>query len=101
MAANKNFTQVMHEFFRPLTGASHPHLQTLLRRLVRWRVLLKPHCQRLELPEGSFIDLAWSADPAQAPGKPLMKLLHGLESNFYSPYAHGLLNAWREKAGSA
>lgn len=39
MPANVNFTQVMHESFRPLTGASNPHLQTLLRRLVRWRVL--------------------------------------------------------------
>jgi hypothetical protein len=87
----------MHESFRPLTGASNPHLQTLLPRLVRRRVQLKPHWQRLELPDGDFVDLAWSEDPALAGGKPRVVLFHGLEGSFYSPYAHGQLNAWREK----
>jgi hypothetical protein len=87
----------MHESFRPLTGASNPHLQTLLPRLVRRHVLLKPHWQRLELPDGDFVDLAWSEDPQLARDKPRVVLFHGLEGNFYSPYAHGLLNAWREK----
>lgn len=87
----------MHESFRPLTGASNPHLQTLLPRLVRRHVLLKPHWQRLELPDGDFVDLAWSEDPQQAPKKPRVVLFHGLEGSFYSPYAHGLLNAWSEK----
>lgn len=48
----------MHETFRPLSGAGNPHLQTLLPRLVRRRVLLQPHWQRLELPDGDFVDLA-------------------------------------------
>ena len=87
----------MPNTFRPLTGASNPHLQTLLPRLVRRRVLLKPHWQRLELPDGDFVDLAWSEDPAQARDKPRAVLFHGLEGSFYSPYAHGLLNAWRER----
>ncbi|QJU42167.1 hydrolase [Serratia marcescens] len=87
----------MPNTFRPLTGASNPHLQTLLPRLVRRRVLLKPHWQRLELPDGDFVDLAWSEDPAQARAKPRAVLFHGLEGSFYSPYAHGLLNAWRER----
>ncbi|WP_431224680.1 hydrolase [Serratia sp. L9] len=87
----------MYESFRPLTGASNPHLQTLLPRLVRRRVLLQPYWQRLELPDGDFIDLAWSEDPQLAGEKPRVVLFHGLEGNFYSPYAHGLLNAWREQ----
>jgi predicted alpha/beta-fold hydrolase len=87
----------MYESFRPLTGASNPHLQTLLPRLVRRRVLLQPHWQRLELPDGDFVDLAWSEDPQLARDKPRVVLFHGLEGNFYSPYAHGLLNAWREQ----
>lgn len=32
---------LMHELFRPLAGASNPHLQTLLPRLVRRRVQLQ------------------------------------------------------------
>lgn len=87
----------MHESFRPLTGASNPHLQTLLPRLVRRHVRLKPHWQRLELPDGDFVDLAWSEDPQLARHQPRVVLFHGLEGNFYSPYAHGLLNAWREQ----
>ena len=87
----------MYESFRPLTGASNPHLQTLLPRLVRRRVMLQPHWQRLELPDGDFVDLAWSEDPQLARDKPRVVLFHGLEGNFYSPYAHGLLNAWRKQ----
>lgn len=87
----------MYESFSPLTGASNPHLQTLLPRLVRRRVQVQPHWQRLELPDGDFVDLAWSEDPQLARDKPRVVLFHGLEGNFYSPYAHGLLNASREQ----
>lgn len=87
----------MYESFRPLRGASNPHLQTLLPRLVRRHTMLQPHWQRLDTPDGDFIDLAWSEDPEQAQHKPRMVLFHGLEGSFYSPYAHGLLHAWREQ----
>lgn len=87
----------MHEIFRPLAGASNPHLQTLLPRLVRRRVQLQPCWQRLELPDGDFVDLAWSENPELARDKPRVVLFHGLEGNFYSPYAHGLLRAWQDK----
>lgn len=87
----------MYESFQPIRGAANPHLQTILPRLVRRRVQLEPHWQRLNTPDGDFIDLAWSEDPALAQDKPRMVLFHGLEGNFYSPYAHGLLHAWREQ----
>jgi len=87
----------MVESFRPLRGASNPHLQTLLPRLVRRHAKLKPHWQRLDTPDGDFLDLAWSEDPEQARHKPRMILFHGLEGSFYSPYAHGLLQAWKDQ----
>jgi predicted alpha/beta-fold hydrolase len=87
----------MYESFQPIRGAANPHLQTILPRLVRRRVQLEPHWQRLDTPDGDFIDLAWSEDPELAKDKPRMVLFHGLEGNFYSPYAHGLLHAWREQ----
>jgi len=87
----------MHEIFRPLSGARNPHLQTLLPRLLRRRTLIKPHWQRLNLPDGDFIDLAWSEDPQLAKDKPRMVMFHGLEGSVHSPYAHGLLNAWRQQ----
>lgn len=89
----------MAENFHPLRGASNPHLQTLLPRLVRRHVTLNPVWQRLDLPDGDFIDLAWSEDPKKAKHKPRMVLFHGLEGSFTSPYAHGLLQAWKDKGG--
>ncbi|CNE22521.1 hydrolase [Yersinia nurmii] len=87
----------MYEIFRPLAGASNPHLQTLLPRLIRRRIRLQPFWQRLNLPDGDFVDLAWSEDPELAREKPRVVLFHGLEGSFYSPYAHGLLHACREQ----
>ncbi len=83
--------------FIPMKGLHNPHLQTVLPRLLRRRIHLKPHWQRLDLPDGDFLDLAWSEDPSQARHKPRVVLFHGLEGNFNSPYAHGLLQAWRQR----
>lgn len=43
--------------------------------------------ERLELPDGDFVDLHWTADNEQ----PIVILLHGLEGCSQSPYARGLL----------
>ncbi|KAA8996489.1 hydrolase [Affinibrenneria salicis] len=83
--------------FRPMPGAGNPHLQTLLPRLIRQRLRITPYWQRLDTPDGDFLDLAWSEDPLQARHKPRMVLFHGLEGNIYSPYAHGLLSACRQR----
>ncbi|EOS95471.1 hydrolase [Erwinia tracheiphila PSU-1] len=82
--------------FQPPAGGRNPHLQTLLPRLVRRRILLVPHWQRLTLPDGDFIDLAWSEDPAKARYKPRVVLFHGPEGSVNSPYAHGLLLACQQ-----
>ena len=52
--------------FRPLRGGSNPHFQTMLPRLIRRKLGFTPTWQRLELPDGDFVDLAWSEDPALA-----------------------------------
>lgn len=79
--------------FQPLPGTANPHLQTLLPRLVRRRIKLTPVWQRLELPDGDFVDLAWSEIPEEAVHKPRLVIFHGLEGSVYSPYAHGLLES--------
>lgn len=83
--------------FRPLRGADNPHVQTLLPRLIRHRARLQPVWQQLDLPDGDFVDLAWSEAPQSARHKPRVVLFHGLEGSFHSPYAHGLLQACREQ----
>ncbi len=79
--------------FTPMSGAGNPHLQTMLPRLIRRKLAFKPHWQRLDMPDGDFVDLAWSEDPAQATHKPRLVVFHGLEGSLHSPYAHGLIHA--------
>lgn len=83
--------------FTPMRGFSNCHLQTMLPRLFRRQVKFTPHWQRLELPDGDFVDLAWSEDPAQAKHKPRLVVFHGLEGSLNSPYAHGLVEAAQKR----
>ncbi|ACZ78592.1 alpha/beta hydrolase fold protein [Dickeya parazeae Ech586] len=83
--------------FQPLPGGRNPHIQTLLPRLLRRHAALKPVWQRLTLPDGDFIDLAWSEAPQHAAHKPRVVLFHGLEGSFHSPYAHGLMAACQQR----
>lgn len=83
--------------FQPMPGTANPHIQTLLPRLVRRRVNLNPVWQRLALPDEDFVDLVWSETPETAVHKPRLVIFHGLEGNFYSPYAHGLLEACQQR----
>lgn len=83
--------------FRPMPGASNPHLQTMLPRIVRRRLQFTAQWQRLELPDGDFVDLAWSEDPQQAKDKPRLVVFHGLEGSLHSPYAHGLIHAAKQR----
>ncbi|EMD9037519.1 hydrolase [Salmonella enterica] len=86
-----------HEFI-PMRGIRNRHLQTMLPRLIRRKVKFNAHWQRLELPDGDFVDLAWSEDPQQAKHKPRLVVFHGLEGSLNSPYAHGLIEA-AQKSG--
>jgi hypothetical protein len=55
--------------------------------------------ERLELPDGDFLDLDWLA-PVDANG-PLVVVLHGLEGSSDSQYARGLLAAARRRGWRA
>lgn len=66
-----------------------PHFQTIWPSLVRRRPALNLRRQRLELPDGDFIDLSRNG-PEDAPR---LLILHGLEGNLTSHYATGLLHA--------
>ncbi|MDH0649152.1 hydrolase [Pseudomonas sp. GD03858] len=74
--------------FRPATGLSNPHLQTLWGPL--WRKLpdLARDRERLWLADGDFLDLDWHG-PHQVDA-PLVLVLHGLTGSSNSPYVKGL-----------
>ena len=83
--------------FQPMPGLSNAHLQTMLPRLLRRRLQFAPHWQRLDLPDGDFVDLAFSEDPEKAAHKPRLVVFHGLEGSLHSPYAHGLIHAAKQR----
>lgn len=85
------------QHFRPMSWAKNPHLQTMLPRVLRRHLGFTPHWQRLDMPDGDFVDLAWSEDPAQATDKPRLVVFHGLEGSLHSPYVHGMIEAAKKR----
>jgi len=78
--------------FKPAWWLRNSHLQTLWPAVIRKR-RLKPSIQlqreRIELPDGDFIDLDWMQKDAEGP---LVIVLHGFEGSVNSHYAKGMLN---------
>jgi predicted alpha/beta-fold hydrolase len=81
--------------FNPIPTARNAHLQTLLPRLLRRQPLFAPIWQAFDLPDGDFVDLAWTHHPEV--GQPIIVLFHGLAGSFDSPYANGLLAAFKQQ----
>lgn len=78
--------------FKPAWWLRNSHLQTLWPCVIRKRKL-KPNLElvreRLELPDGDFVDLDWVNKDADGP---VIILLHGFEGSINSHYAKGMLN---------
>jgi predicted alpha/beta-fold hydrolase len=75
--------------FEPAWWCRGPHLQTLWPVLVRRRPRVALRRERLELPDGDFLDLDWTTGDSG----PIVLVLHGLEGSSRSHYARGLLHA--------
>ncbi len=75
--------------FKPAWWLPGPHLQTIWPALFRKRPPLKLARERVELPDGDFIDLAWTANHSG----PCVLVLHGLEGSLQSHYAAGILHS--------
>ncbi len=75
--------------FRPARWLPGPHLQTIGARVLRPRKNGALWRERIELPDGDFVDLDFATDPKILPrnGRPLVLLLHGLEGSAQSKYA--------------
>ena len=73
--------------FAPAWWLTNPHLQTLWPVMFRWRPHPRRERERVELPDGDFLDIDWTGQ-----GNRLALILHGLEGDSDSPYARGLLS---------
>lgn len=81
--------------FKPAWWLKNRHLQTI------WPVLLKKRIknlplirERVELPDGDFIDLDWLGKDENGP---LVLMLHGFEGSIESHYAKSMLAKMRQE----
>ena len=78
----------MHEY-RPRWWVRNRHVQTIWGPLFR-NARLALRRERVETPDGDFVDLDW-LDAPLAPDAPVLLVLHGLEGSSRSHYVLGLL----------
>ena len=76
--------------FRPAWWLPGPHLQTLWAAFVRRPGPVPATRERIELPDGDFVDLDWVGETG-----PIVLILHGLQGSSRSPHIRGLLDALR------
>ncbi len=79
--------------FKPALWLRGRHAQTLWPTLGRRRVPLQLTRERLELPDGDFLDLDWTAETSG----PIVVVFHGLMGSIESPYARGILKQIRRR----
>jgi predicted alpha/beta-fold hydrolase len=80
---------IIQSAFRPAWWLPGPHLQTLFPSLFRRRRPPPLTRERLELPDGDFLDLEWTS---RTPGS-MVLILHGLEGSLESHYTGSMLAA--------
>jgi len=87
--------------FRPARWLGNPHVQTLAGKVLRPSLDIALHRERVETPDGDFLDLDFAGFPPTAPAAadpaPLVLVLHGLEGTSRRRYMastyHALLGA--------
>ncbi|MEQ1439837.1 hydrolase [Fontimonas sp. SYSU GA230001] len=79
--------QVIDADFRPHPWMRGPHAQTIVPSLLRPLPRLDLRIERLDLPDGDFVDLGWSGPEH---GTRIAVLVHGLTGGFQSKYLRGL-----------
>ncbi|CAN5727255.1 hydrolase [soil metagenome] len=80
--------------FRPASWLPGAHAQTIAGRVLRLRARLPFRRERIELPDGDFVDLDHPPGP-ESSDAPVVLLLHGLEGSARRGYA---INVYRELA---
>ena len=76
--------------FRAAWWLRNPHAMTVWCGMLRPRVRIDVREERLELPDGDFVDLAWLD---RHPDRPLVAAFHGLAGSVESQHMAGLLRA--------
>ena len=85
---------IIESQFRPASGLTNPHLQTLFPYLITDTSRRDFTEQTLELDDGDFLDLTWSGSPVN--GSPIVVIFHGLESSIDSHYVPRIMQSLLE-----
>lgn len=80
--------------FTPAPWLTNPHLQTLWPALLRKFPEVTYRNERLELPDGDFVDLCWTPGTDEGP---IVVVIHGLEGSIRSHYAAGIMAAIHQR----
>jgi predicted alpha/beta-fold hydrolase len=86
--------------FKPAWWLRNAHAQTMYPTLTRRVTAAVDKTERLELPDGDFIDLAWVVTGCDAQA-PLVIFLHGLGGTIQSSYVAGQLRAYNARGWRA
>ena len=78
--------------FTPAWWLPGPHGQTVWSALVRRSRPVPLTRERLELPDGDFLDIDWTGESG-----PIVVILHGLQGSSRSPHVQGLLGAFHRR----
>lgn len=82
----------MDKGFQPARWLPGPHLQTIWASLIRPWPELPTRRERVELPDGDFIDLDWAeTEQPMMANAPIVVVIHGLEGSIRSRYAAGIM----------
>jgi predicted alpha/beta-fold hydrolase len=81
--------------FEPAWWLQGSHLQTMWPSLFRPKKPINPRTERLELPDGDFLDLSWVGGH----NGPLVLILHGLNGGIDSHYVNGIMHAIASSGG--
>ncbi len=85
--------------YSPARWLPGPHAQTIWSSLGRRPIRLASRLERLELPDGDFVDLERLDGPAKS--APVLVVCHGLEGSSRAPYVRGLIREARARGFSA
>lgn len=80
--------------FIPALWLKNPHAQTIWPVLAASKVHIALKKQKIELPDGDFIELVWDAANADQSDKPIVLILHGLGGDINSAYAKSFMNSF-------
>lgn len=84
-----NQGKILKSEFKTAWWVPERHSQTLFSSLFKRSIQLPVEEEELELPDGDFVELAWTLPRNDGP---IIALFHGLEGSIESSYARGILN---------